>query len=91
MITPDQARSLARDAGWKVTDEWVTDSSVGLEDGRDWEIENAKLLAQEMIASKPPSVPESAREAVIAELVLLNMLAEEAGAESLPTYMFVAE
>ena len=91
MITPDQARLLARDAGWKVTDEWVTDSSVGLEDGSDWEIENAKQLAREMIALRPPSVPEPALEAVVAEHALLKMLAEEVGAESLPTYAFVAE
>ena len=91
MITPDQARSMARDAGWQVTDEWVTDSSVGLEDGRDWEIENAKQLAREMIASRPPSVSADALEAVTAELALLDMLAGEPGAESLPTYVFVAE
>ena len=91
MITPDQARSMARDAGWQVTDEWVTDSSVGLEDGRDWEIDNAKQLAREMIASRPPSIRAAALEAVTAELALLDMLAAEPGAESLPTYVFVAE
>ena len=91
LITPDKARSMARDAGWAVTNEWVTDSSVGLEDGRDWEIENAKQLAEEVIASKPPSVSESALGAVAAEYALLKMLAEDAGRESLPTYVFVAE
>ena len=91
LITPNQARSMARDAGWAVTAERVTDSSVSLEDGRDWEIQNAKQLAEDVIASKPPSVSESAFGAVAAEYALLNMLAEEAGAESLPTYVFVAE
>ena len=91
MLTPNQARSMARDEGWNVTGEWVTDSSVGLEDGREWEIENAKQLAREMIASRPPSVPESALEAVAAEYALLDMLAEETGVESLHTYAFVAE
>ena len=91
MITPDQARSAAREAGWKVTDERVLDSSTGMENGRDWEIENARLLAEQVIVSRPPSFPESALAGVIAERALLNMLAEEAGAESLPTYVSVAE
>ncbi len=91
MITPDQARSMARDAGWQVTSEWVTDSSVGLEDGRAWEIENARQLARQMIASRPPSASAAALEAVSAELALLDMLAGEPDAESLPTYAFVAE
>ena len=91
MIAPDQARSMAEDAGWKVMDERVTDSSVGLENGSDWEIDNARQLAREMIASKPPAVSAAALEAVSAELALLDMLAGEPGAESLPTYAFVAE
>ena len=91
MITPDQARSMAEGAGWKVMDERVTDSSVDLEDGRDWEIDNARQLARQMIASRPPSVPAAALEAGTAELALLDMLAGEPGAQSLPTYVFVAE
>ena len=77
--------------GWTVTDDLVTDSSVGLEDGGDWEIENAKQLAEKVIALKPPSVSEAALRTMSAEYALLNMLAEEAEAESLPTYLFVAE
>ena len=91
LVTRDQARSMAQAAGWNVTDERVTDSSIGLEDGRDWEIENAKHLAEVFMASKPPSVSESALGAVAAEYALLKMLAEDAGRESLPTYVFVAE
>ena len=91
LVTRDQARSMAQAAGWNVTDERVTDSSVGLEDGRDWEIENAKHLAEVFMASKSPSVSESALGAVTAEYAMLNMLVEDAGTESLPTYMFVAE
>ena len=56
-----------------------------------WEIENAKHLAEVFMASEPPSVSESALRAVAAEYALLNMLAEDAGTESLPTYVFVAE
>ena len=64
------SRSMAQAAGWNVTDERVTDSSVGLEDGRDWEIENAKHLAEDFMASKPPSVSDSALGAVAAEYAL---------------------
>ena len=91
LVTPDQARSMAQAAGWNVTDERVTDSSIGLENGRDWEIENAKHLAEVFKASKLPSVSESALGAVAAEYALLKMLAEDAGRESLPTYVFVTE
>lgn len=51
----------------------------------------AEQLAEEVIASKPPSVSESALGTVAAEHALLKMLAEEVGTKSLPTYMFVAE
>ena len=91
LVTRDQARSMAQAVGWNVTGERVTDSSVGLEDGREWEIENARHLAEVFMASEPPSVSESAVRTVAAEYALLDMIAEDLGTESLPTYVFVAE
>ena len=74
-----------------MTNEWVTDSSTGLEDGSVWEIENAKRLAEEILGSGWPSVSESVLRATTSEYILLDMLVEEEVSESLPTYVFVAE
>ncbi len=91
MVTPEQAKTIARNVGWAVTNEWVTDSSTGLEDGSVWEIENAKRLAEEILGSGWPSVSESVLRATTSEYILLDMLVEEEVSESLPTYVFVAE
>ena len=89
LITPSQARSMAEAAGWAILDEQVTDSSRGLEDGESWELDNAMHQVEELVGSKGEAVSAHARNLIIAEGDLLDMLGRQGKRESLPTYMFV--
>ena len=89
LVTPDQARSMAKATGWTILDEQVTDSSRGLEDGESWELDNAMHQIEELVDSRGEGVSESVRELIVAEGDLLDMLARQGKRESLPTYMLV--
>ena len=91
LVTPNQARSLARATGWTILDEQVTDSSRSMEDGESWELDNAGLQFEELLGSKADHVPDGARGLMSSEWDLLTMLADQGKRESLPTYMFVGE
>ena len=91
LVTPHQARSMARATGWTVVDAQVSDSSRGLEDGESWEIDNARHQIEELVGAKVQVVSEHVRDLIGAEGDLLDMLAQQGKRESLPTYMFVGE
>ena len=90
LVTPNQARSLAKATGWTILNEEATDSSLGLEDGESWEIENAAYQVGELVGSKDKAVSQHVRELVTAQRDLLDILAGQGERESLPTYVFVA-
>ena len=90
LVVPEQARSMAERAGWRISKEQTTGSSVALEDGRSWEIAEAIDMAEQMIGLKK-SFPESAKEVVAAEARLLSRLAGREPRESLPTSVFLAQ
>ncbi len=79
---------MAEAAGWAILDEQVTDSSRGLEDGESWELDNAMHQIEELVGSKGEAVSAHARNLIIAEGDLLDMLGRQGKRESLPTYMF---
>ena len=80
---------MAEAAGWAILDEQITDSSRSLEDGESWELDNAMHQIEELVRSKGEAVSAHARNLVIAEGDLLDMLGRQGKKESLPTYMFV--
>jgi hypothetical protein len=91
LILPDQARSLAEQAGWTISHEAVTETSMVLNDGREWEIDNALHLA-ELFADAFAEMPlDRARHLVSTEADLLRALSDSALNRSLATYTFLAE
>ena len=89
LITPSQARSMAKSAEWAILDEQITDSSRSLEDGESWELDNALHQIEELVRAKGEMVSGHVRDLIIAEGDLLDMLGRQGKRESLPTYMFV--
>jgi ubiquinone/menaquinone biosynthesis C-methylase UbiE len=89
LILPDQARLLAENAGWTITEEKIIDTSTPLGYGKSWEIHKALEMAEELIASD--NVSEDVRSLLTAEKQLLSRISHEAHNLSLSTYAFLAE
>ena len=89
LVIPDQARSMAERAGWRVLKDQTTASSKALEDGRSWEIAEAIDMAER--TGRTAGIPDDAKDVVLAEARLLSKLAEREPRESLCTYVFLAE
>ena len=90
LVIPDQARSMAERAGWRILKDQTTASSKTLEDGRSWEIAEAIDMA-ERAAQLKGQVPDSAKDFISAEVGLLTALTGREPRESLNAYVFLAE
>jgi SAM-dependent methyltransferase len=91
LTMPSEARSLAEQAGWTITHEEVTETSMDLSDGRKWEIDNALDMADLFADAFPEAPLDRARHLVSTEADLLRALSDSALNRSLPTYVFLAE
>jgi len=89
LILPEDARLLAENAGWTITEEKVIDTSTPLGYGKSWEIHKALEMAEKLIASD--DVAEDIRSLLTAEKQLLSRLSRETCHLSLSTYAFLAE
>lgn len=89
LILPEQARLLAENAGWTVTEEKIIDTSTPLGYGKSWEIHKALEMAEALTASD--NISDDVRSLLTAEKQLLSRMAHEPCNMSLSTYAFVAE
>jgi ubiquinone/menaquinone biosynthesis C-methylase UbiE len=89
LILPDQVRCLAEQAGWRIREEKIVDTSIPLGYGKSWEIHKALDMAEQLIASD--KVSEDVRSLLVAEKRLLSRLSRETRNLSLSTYAFLAE
>jgi hypothetical protein len=89
LILPEDARLLAENAGWTITEEKISDTSTPLGYGKSWEIHKALDMAEKLIASD--EVSEDVRSLLAAEKQLLRRLSRETRNLSLSTYVFLAE
>ena len=85
LVLPEQAKSFAASAGWKVLWDETIDVSAGLEDGRIWEISHAFWMGEALAESNASDVNGYAREAISSELDLLASLRDDAQVEWLMT------
>ena len=91
LIIHSEARSLAEQAGWMIAQEEVIETSMVLNDGREWEIDNALHMADLFADAFPETPLDRARHLVSTEADLLRALSDRALNRSLPTYVFLAE
>jgi len=89
LILPDQARLLAENAGWTITEERVINTSTPLGYGKSWEIHKAIDMAEQLTASG--DVSEDIRSLLTMEKQLLSQISHETRNLSLSTYAFLAE
>jgi ubiquinone/menaquinone biosynthesis C-methylase UbiE len=89
LILPEQARLMAENAGWTITEEKIIDTSTLLGYGKSWEIHKALDMAERLIASDEGS--EDMRSLLVAEKQLLSRFSCETRNLSLSTYAFLAE
>ena len=90
VILSEDARVLAEKAGWTIVKERVLDTSTPLGYGKSWEIHNALEIAEQLAISDCHALAEDSREALSAEMRLLQRLSDETQNLSLSTYAFLA-
>ena len=91
LILPEDARSIAEKAGWKIMQEQVVDTSIQLGYGKSWEIHQALAMTEQLAGSDRHVLSEDAKATLVAEARLLQRLSDEEHNLSLSTYAFLAE
>jgi len=91
LILPEQARLLAENAGWAITEEKLLDTSIPLGYGKSWEIHKACKIAEQLTVSDNGVVSDDVRSLLSAEKQRLRRMSNEARNMSLSTYAFLAE
>jgi len=91
LILPEDARLLARDAGWIIKEEKSVDTSIPLGYGKSWEIHKALEMAEQFAVSDDVLLPEGVRGMLLVRKQLLSQISNETRNMSLSTYAFLAE
>jgi len=91
LILPEDARLLARDAGWIIKEEKSIDTSTPLGYGKSWEIHKALEMAEQFTVSDDALLSEGVRGMLLARKQLLSQISNETRNMSLSTYAFLAE
>lgn len=87
LITPEDSKNLAKQAGWNVVDETVIPSK-DLQDGA-WEVDMTLSDAPEAIASIS-NMPEKLKILLSSQLNSLNSYHEQENIQSMDTFSFIA-
>lgn len=87
LITPEDSKNLAKQAGWNVVDETVIPSK-DLQDGS-WEVDMTLSDAPEAIASIS-SMPDKFKTLLSSQLNSLNSYHEQESIQSMDTFSFIA-
>ncbi len=77
LVLPEQAKSFAESAGWKVLWDETVDVSAGLEDGRMWEISQVFSMGEALAESNVSEVDSYVRHTIASELDLLASLCDD--------------
>ena len=85
LVLPEQAKTMAEAAGWKIHREETTDISTGLEDGRMWEVSHAFSMGEALAQSRDTQVQEYARQTISSELQLLASVCDQSQVDWLLT------
>lgn len=87
LITPEDSKNLAEQAGWKITNETII-SSKDLQDGS-WEVDMTLSDAPEAIASVS-NMPEKLKTLLFSQLNSLTSSQEQENIQSMDTFSFIA-
>ena len=90
LITTNSAKAMAESTGWKVLKNQLTDSSIELEDGREWEIAEALDMADKIIRTEG-KLSSMTINSISSQADILDLLANDGPLESLPSHVFLAE
>ena len=88
LITPDEARKAAVDAGWRIEAELELVSSEAMEDGKSWEPGMAIHYGKQFLDTEDALPTEAARAQLERELSILESLAQDR--RSLRSWAFTA-
>ena len=90
LVLPSTASGLANDTGWRIVKEASVDSTEW-RDGREWEPNNARLLARQLTSSTDRLLSSYVRDTIGVESDLIGQLSDPATNLALSTYVFLAE